>query len=87
MKNDDFLNIICLCLYGTFTIFMVYIKRIDKNVYWLFSLFHFHSISCSIILFLIKKYLYAMANYFLFGLIWQIVLVLKIWSRLATVAK
>ena len=33
MKNNDFSpNIIsCSCLYGTFTLFMLYIKRIDKK--------------------------------------------------------
>ena len=34
MKNNDFSpNISCLCLYGTFTEFMLYIKWIDKNAY------------------------------------------------------
>ena len=31
MKNNDFsLNISCKCLFGTFTLFMLYIKWIDK---------------------------------------------------------
>ena len=62
MKNNDFsLNISCLCLYGTFTVFMLN-YCIDKNAYWLFSLFDFHLISFSIILFWIKN-IY-MAKYF-----------------------
>ena len=54
---------------------MLYIKWIDKNAYWLLSWFDFHSISCSIILFWIKKYSHG--KIFLFGL-WQMVLILKI---------